>query len=72
MPMFSVTEDQPVEPATVYVASADHHPVVVDEGLRVTRAPEECRLRPAIDVLFRSASVIHEESYRGGTVWSIG
>lgn len=65
MPVLSVTEDQPLEAATVYVASADHHLVVVDGGLRVTRGPKECRSRPAIDVLFRSASVVHEERVIG-------
>ena len=65
MPVISVTEDQPLEASTVYVASADHHLVVVDEGLRLTRGPKECRSRPAVDVLFRSASAIHEERVIG-------
>ena len=65
MPVLSVIEDQALQAATVYVASADHHLVVVDGGLRVTRGPKECRSRPAIDVLFRSASVIHEERVIG-------
>jgi two-component system chemotaxis response regulator CheB len=65
MPVISVIEDQPLEAATVYVASADHHLMMVEEGLRVTRGPKECRSRPAIDVLFRSASVVHEERVIG-------
>lgn len=65
MPVLSVIEDQALQAATVYVASADHHLVVVDGGLRLTRGPKECRSRPAIDVLFRSASVIHEERVIG-------
>ncbi|HEX8594434.1 MAG TPA: chemotaxis protein CheB [Pseudomonas sp.] len=65
MPVLSVIEDQALKAGRVYVASADHHLVVVDGGLRVTRGPKECRSRPAIDVLFRSASVIHEERVIG-------
>lgn len=65
MPVIAVVEDQPLHASTVYVASADHHLMLGDEGLRVTRGPKECRSRPSIDVLFRSASVSYESRVIG-------
>nr|WKF55619.1 Chemotaxis response regulator protein-glutamate methylesterase of group 3 operon [Paraburkholderia busanensis] len=41
---------------TVYVGVADRHIMLESTGIRVTRGPKECRARPAIDVLFRSAA----------------
>lgn len=65
MPVISVEANQPLEAATVYVASADHHLLLAEEGIRITRGPKECRVRPAIDVLFRSASVFFQERVIG-------
>lgn len=46
-----------IEQGTVYVAVADHH-LSLDAGrIRLTRGPKECRVRPSIDVLFRSAAI---------------
>jgi two-component system chemotaxis response regulator CheB len=43
----------------VYVASADLHMMIEDGRIRQSRGPKECRARPSIDVLFRSAAVSH-------------
>ena len=42
-------------PGRVYVAPPDHHLIVVDGRIAVTRGPKENGVRPAIDPLFRSA-----------------
>jgi two-component system chemotaxis response regulator CheB len=41
---------------TIYVAPADHHMLVENGYIRVTRGPKENRFRPAVDPLFRSAA----------------
>jgi two-component system chemotaxis response regulator CheB len=47
------------EPAHIYVAPPDHHLIVKEGYLRVTRGLRENRVRPAIDPLFRSAAVAY-------------
>ncbi|WP_263263068.1 chemotaxis protein CheB [Pseudomonas sp. RIT-PI-S] len=59
MPVIAAHEDQPLRAGAVYVATADRHLMLDERGVRVTRGPRECRVRPAIDVLFRSAAVTH-------------
>lgn len=45
-----------IEPATIYVATPDHHLMVEHEKIIVKRGPKENRFRPSIDALFRSAA----------------
>lgn len=44
-------------PNTVYIARQDRHLMIEGDRVRVTRGPKECRARPAVDVLFRSAAI---------------
>lgn len=44
-------------PNTVYIAAPDRHLMVEDGRAWVTRGPKECRARPSVDVLFRSAAL---------------
>lgn len=45
-----------IRPNRIYVARPDHHLLVDDRHVHVTRGPKENRFRPAIDPLFRSAA----------------
>lgn len=44
-------------PNTVYIAAPDRHLMVENGRARITRGPRECRARPSVDVLFRSAAL---------------
>jgi two-component system chemotaxis response regulator CheB len=43
----------------LYIAPPDHHLIVKEGYMRVTRGPRENRVRPAIDPLFRSAAAVY-------------
>lgn len=49
-------EGEKIESGRIYVARPDHHLLIDDSMVRVTRGPKESRFRPSIDPLFRSAA----------------
>lgn len=59
MPAVHPRDGDPVEHGHVYVAPPDHHLVLQDGVVRLSRAPTENGQRPAVDVLFRSAAQVY-------------
>jgi len=47
---------EPIQPGTIYVAPPDHHLLLAQDQVLVTRGPKENHFRPSIDALFRSAA----------------
>ena len=59
LPVAAARDGEPVRPGRIVVAVADRH-LMLDEGaVRLTRGPKESRVRPSIDVLFRSAAAAY-------------
>lgn len=52
-------DGEPILPGRIYVAPPDHHLLIENGHVRVTRGPKENRFRPAIDPLFRSAAIAY-------------
>jgi two-component system, chemotaxis family, protein-glutamate methylesterase/glutaminase len=53
------------KPGGIYIAPPDHHMLIKDSRLLVSKGARENRYRPAIDPLFRSAAVAHGPSVVG-------
>jgi two-component system chemotaxis response regulator CheB len=57
LPAKAAEDGERIERGNIYVAQPDLHLLVERGRLRLTRGPRENRVRPCIDVLFRSAAV---------------
>ncbi|HVG06792.1 MAG TPA: chemotaxis protein CheB [Thermoanaerobaculia bacterium] len=56
LPAVHATDGQPIQMGHVYVAPPDHHLMLQDGFIRLSRAPTENAQRPSVDVLFRTAA----------------
>lgn len=56
LPAVHARNGETIQPGRIYVAPPDHHLLVRREGVSVTRGPQENGVRPAVDVLFRTAA----------------
>jgi two-component system chemotaxis response regulator CheB len=54
-----------IKPGHIYVAPPDHHLMIEDDHIIVTRGPKENRNRPSVDALFRSAAYYYREQVIG-------
>jgi len=59
LPAEAATDGVPMQPGRVYVAPPDHHLLVKDGRLQITRGPREHGFRPALDPLFRTAAAAY-------------
>lgn len=56
LPANHALDKEPIRMGNIYVAPPDHHLILTDSEMRLSRGPKENRFRPAIDPLFRSAA----------------
>ena len=59
LPATHAQDKEPIKTGHIYVAQPDHHLLLSKGMMRVTRGPKENRFRPAVDPLFRSASLAY-------------
>ncbi len=48
-----------IRPGFIYVAPPDHHMLLEEDQILITRGPKENRFRPSVDALFRSAAYVY-------------
>lgn len=59
LPATLVTDGEPIQAGRIYLAPPDHHAVLQTDGIYLTRGPRVNRVRPAIDLTFRSGAVAY-------------
>lgn len=57
LPASTASDGVALEPGRIYVAAPDHHLIVVNESIVLSRGPTENGHRPAINALFRSVAL---------------
>lgn len=65
IPAAHAKDGEPVVMNRIYVAPPDHHMLLEQGHIRVTRGPKENRFRPAVDPLFRSAAYAYKNRVTG-------
>lgn len=65
LPAAHAIDNEPINQGRVYIAPPDHHLIIENGKVRVTRGPKENMFRPAIDPLFRSAAYVYKEKVIG-------
>ena len=64
LPVREPSDKEPILPGTLYVAPADYHLIVEEDGFALSTGPPVTFARPSIDVLFESAA----DAYAQGVV----
>jgi len=59
LPAVHPTDGEPIQNGRIYIAPPDHHLLVEEGRVRLTRGPQEDRHRPAVDTLFRTAAAAY-------------
>ena len=65
LPAGTASDGEPIVPGHIYVSAPDHHLLIANDHMHLTRGPKEGRHRPSINVTFRSAAMSYGERVIG-------
>lgn len=72
LPALHPAESMLIEKGKIYVAPPDHHLLLEQGCMHLGTGPKECYVRPAIDVLFRSAASAYGSRVVGVVLTGMG
>lgn len=58
-------DGEKIKPGRIYIAPPDHHLLIEQGRVMITKGPKENRFRPSIDALFRSAAYVYGQRVIG-------
>lgn len=65
LPAITASDGARIRPGMIYVAAPDHHLLVANDHMHLSRGPKEGRHRPSINVTFRSAAMSYGQRVIG-------
>ena len=65
LPVAHATDNAPIENGRIYVAPPDHHLILSNGHIHVTRGPKENNARPSVNTLFRTAAAAYGNRVAG-------
>jgi len=72
LPVLHATEGMMIEQETIYIAPPNHHLLLEQGSVHLGTGPKECYVRPAADVLFRSAASGYGSRVVGAVLTGMG
>lgn len=65
LPAAEASDNEHIDAGRIYIAPADHHLLIAEDHVHLTRGPKEGLHRPSINMMFRSAAQVYRKRVIG-------